>query len=161
MQGTRPASTGAMRFRWAGLLLVLMTAFACSSHNSTPAAPSNAINLTGTWSGDLVLQGTTRRMTWTLTQSGTTVTGPVLVLEPNGVVLLNGTLNGTLSGSTMQYTIGVAAGGIPSQPSCTGQLGGTATATIGATSSTLAGNYTLNSSSCSTPFTSGTFTLTR
>ena len=77
-------------------------------------------------------------MTWTVTQTNNSVTGPVLVQLPNGVVLLNGALSGNLSGSVLTYTIAVSAGGIPTYPSCTGKLGGTVTASTGATS-TMAG----------------------
>src|SRR5262249_56742784 len=90
------------------------------------------VNLTGTWSGNLVLQGTTTRMTWTLTQTGTTVTGPALVALPNGVVLFNGAVSGTVSGTTFTYTIAVTPGGIPSMPACSGQLAGTAAWASGA-----------------------------
>jgi len=124
-----------------------------------PTAPTTN-TLTGTWSGDLTLQGVTGRMTWTLTQSATGVSGPVLVVLPNGVVLLNGTLNGTLSGSTVTYTIDIGNGAIPTQPSCTGQLGGSATSSLG-TTSTLTGSYAINTSTCTTPFSSGGFTLTK
>ena len=44
---------------------------------------------------------------------------------------LNGSLTGTLTGSSLTYAIAVAQGGIPSQPTCTGQLGGTMTVTSG------------------------------
>jgi hypothetical protein len=100
-------------------------------------------------------------MAWTLTQTGTAVSGPVLVRLPNGIVLLNGFLTGTLTGSTLPYTISVGPGGIPTQPACVGQLGGTMTATVGATS-TLTGSYTVTSATCTPPFgASGDLALTR
>jgi hypothetical protein len=99
-------------------------------------------------------------MTWTLTQTNGAVTGPVLVALPTGTVLLNGFLTGTLAGSTLTYTIAVGPGAIPAQPQCVGQLGGTMTATTGA-SPALTGTYTLRSSTCTTPFTGGDLTLTR
>ena len=64
------------------------------------------------------------------------------------------------TGSTMSYVINIGAGAIPSQPTCVGQLGGSATSSFG-TPSTLTGTYSVNSSSCTTPFSSGGFTLTR
>ncbi|MEP7310840.1 MAG: hypothetical protein ABJA98_35535 [Acidobacteriota bacterium] len=126
----------------------------------TTTQPTPTSTLTGTWSGDLPIQGTAARMTWTLTQADSAVSGPVLVLLPTGTVLLNGALAGTLSGSTLTYVIDIGPGAIPSQPSCTGQLGGTATTSLG-TTSTMAGSYAINSSTCSTPFSSGAFTLTK
>ena len=94
-------------------------------------------------------------------QTGTAVTGPVLVRLPNGIVLLNGFLTGTLTGSTLTYSIAVGPGGIPTQPACVGQLGGTMTATAGAPS-TLVGGYAVTSATCTPPFgASGNISLTR
>jgi hypothetical protein len=100
-------------------------------------------------------------MTWTLSQNSTMqVSGPALVLLPSGTVLLNGTLSGTLNGTTLDYTIAVAPGGIPSVPSCAGQFGGAATV-VGAPPSALDGGFNVISSVCPPPVTTGTFTLTR
>ena len=76
-------------------------------------AASQTTDLTGTWRGNFAVQTVTSEMVWTLTQSGTSVSGPVLVRLPNGVVLLNGFLTGTLSGSSLAYTISVGQQGIP------------------------------------------------
>lgn len=99
-------------------------------------------------------------MSWTLTQSGTTVTGPVLVTLPNGIVLLNGFLNGTLSGNSLTYTISVGPGAIPTQPSCAGQITGTMTVTVGSPS-TLSGSTMVSSSNCTAPIAGGSITLTK
>ncbi len=98
-------------------------------------------------------------MTWTAAQTGTSVTAPVLVAQPNGVVLLNGTLSGTLSGTVLTYTIRVGAGGIPTEPSCSGQLAGTGNVSAGPPPA-LAGSYSVNASNCPTPIPPGSFTLT-
>ena len=148
-----------MRKLFATILLLSCMA-ACAVERTTPTQPSPSTTLTGTWSGDLTLLGMSGRMTWTLTQTDASVAGPVLVLLPSGTVLLNGALVGTVSGSTLTYVINIGPGAIPSQPECTGQLGGAVTTAFAATS-TLAGTYTVNSSTCSTPFSSGAFTLTR
>lgn len=100
-------------------------------------------------------------MTWTLTQTGAAVNGPVLVTQPNGIVLLNGFLVGTLTGSTLDYTISVGQGGIPLQPACAGQLKGTMTVSFGPPS-TMAGNYGVASSTCTPPFSAtGDLSLSR
>ncbi len=99
-------------------------------------------------------------MTWTLSQTGTSVTGPVTIGLPNGVVLLNGTLSGTLTGTSLDYTIAVAASGVPDQPACTGQLGGTMTVTTG-TVSTMTGPIAVRSTNCSIQFPTSNFTLTK
>lgn len=144
------------------LLGVLVFGFLSGcSNSSTPGGPTpSSLNVTGTWSGGLTVQGQQGRMTWTLTQSGSTVTGPVLVGLPSGVILLNGTLTGSLTGTTLTYSINIAQGGIPTQPSCTGRLDCTAAVTQG-TPSTMAGTYTVATSTCTTGFTTGDFTLTR
>jgi hypothetical protein len=140
---------------------VVLVAAACSD-KSTPATPTPTpqISVTGTWVGDVTVLNTQTRMTWTLTQSGTAVSGPVLLGLPSGTVLMNGFLTGSVNGSSMPYTITVGPGGIPSQPTCAGQVGGTMTIAIAA-SSTLSGTSSVTGSNCTPPFPGGTLTLTR
>jgi hypothetical protein len=99
-------------------------------------------------------------MTWTLSQTGTAVTGPVVLGLANGTVLMNGFLTGSVSGTTLTYIISVGPGGIPLQPSCAGQITGTMAVTIAGVS-TLAGTPTVTSSTCTPPFPAGSITLTR
>ena len=149
-----------MRRRFLPLLAVLLAASACASSQTSVSPTPGALDLSGKWTGNLAVGSLSAQMTWTLTQTNNAVTGPVLVQLPNGVVLLNGALSGNLSGSVLTYTIAVAPGGIPTYPSCTGKLGGTVTASTGAVS-TMAGTYALVSATCPTPFSGGSFTLTR
>jgi hypothetical protein len=149
--------------RWNQICLAagLLSVAACTSSGTGPPSAPQPLNLTGTWSGNIVLQGTATRMTWMLTQTNASVTGPVLVLLPNGTVLLNGTLSGTLSGSTLTYTIAVSPGGIPAVPACSGQLAGSAVWASGA-NPTLTGSYAVTTATCSSAqIPSGNFTLTR
>jgi hypothetical protein len=142
-----------------GFLLVVMGAIACGDKTpSTPTPPETTLN--GRWTGNLAVQDVTANMTWTLTQANGAVTGPALVLLPNGIVLLNGSLVGTLSGSTLTYTISVSAGGIPTQPTCVGEMTGTMTVSLAVTS-TMTGPMAVTSSNCAPPFAGGTVTLTR
>jgi hypothetical protein len=136
------------------LLGVLLTA-ACTSKESGPSEVT--LNLTGTWSGDITVQGVTARMSWSLTQSGNSLSGPILIRLPNGTVLVNGTLSGTVTGSTVAFTISVVPGNIPSQPTCSGEIRGTLTAT---NTTTLTGSYTA-SSTCVTGIPGGSLTLTK
>jgi hypothetical protein len=141
-------------------LICILAAWGCNDNTpSTPAAVSQA-TVTGRWTGDLTVQGVSGRMTWTLTQSGTSVTGPVTIALPTGTVLLNGTLSGTLTGTSLEYTIAVNANGLPNQPTCTGQLGGTMTVSSG-TVSTMTGPIAVKSTNCSIQFSTSTFTLTK
>jgi hypothetical protein len=149
-----------MRRPLLALVLILALAPACTDRTpATPTAPQ-PLNLSGVWRGNIAVAGAAAIMTWTLTQSSTAVAGPVLVALPSGTVLVNGALTGTLSGSTLTYTIAVSPGGIPAQPACGGQLAGTMTAAIAATS-TLSGTLTVSSSTCPTPFVDGNLTLTK
>jgi hypothetical protein len=116
------------------------------------------VNLSGTWRGNLTVNNVAALMTWTLTHANASVAGPVLIALPTGSVLMNGALTGTVSGTTLAYTIAVPAGGIPPQPTCSGQIAGTANI---ASASTLNGTYTLASSTCATGLTTGAFTLTK
>jgi hypothetical protein len=142
------------------LLVCFAAAWGCNDSTPGNPGPVTQATLTGRWTGDLSVQGVTGRMTWTLTQSGTSVTGPITIGLPNGVVLLNGTLSGTLTGTSLDYTIAVAANGVPEQPTCTGQLGGTMTVTTG-TVSTMTGPIAVRSTNCSIQFPTSNFTLTK
>ena len=105
--------TGRLRSVVSGVVLTAVVGAGCSSIQSSATPPSQTIDLTGTWRGNFAVQAVTSEMVWTLTQSGTSVSGPVLVRLPNGVVLLNGFLTGTLSGSSLAYTISVGQQGNP------------------------------------------------
>ena len=110
-----------MRRFTAVLTTAALLGVACTSTRIT-TAPSPPLDLSGTWKGAFAVQGVPAEMTWTLAQTGTAVTGPMLVKLPNGIVLLNGSVTGTLTGSSLAYTISVGPQGIPSQPACVGQL---------------------------------------
>jgi hypothetical protein len=105
-------------------------------------------------------------MSWVLTETGTSAAGPVTVSLPSGIVLMNGALTGTVSQATattavMAYTIAVSPGGIPTQPACNGQFGGTMNATAGA-ATTMTGDFSLRSSTCTPPFANATaLTMTK
>jgi hypothetical protein len=143
------------------LAVALTTTVACdveSSSSPTPTTPTpTPSGVSGRWSTDVTVQGITARMLWTLTQSSTSVSGPVLVSLPNGIVLLNGSLTGTVSGSSMPYTITVVQGNIPAQPTCAGQFGGTMTVAT----TTMAGSMALMSSNCAITFPINSVTLTK
>jgi hypothetical protein len=75
-------------------------------------------------------------------------------------VLLNGTLTGTLNGMSLPYSINIAAGGVPTRPSCTGQLTGTMALTV-ATPSTLQGPMAITSNTCTPPLAGATLSLVK
>jgi hypothetical protein len=144
-----------------GLVLAVSVAACGDSSSPSEPTPPQTINLTGNWSGNVAVAGATAQMVWTLSHSSDTdVSGPIRIGLPTGTVLLNGFLTGTLNGNVLTYTISVGPGGIPLSPNCVGQLGGTTTATLG-TISTLAGDFTVRSSTCPAPVSNGTITLTK
>ena len=139
------------------LLLAAILSTACG--DELPTEPTNpATNLTGVWRGTISVNTVSTTMTWTLTQTGTSVSGPVVIALPTGLVLMNGTVAGTLSGTTLGFTVTVPPGGIASQPGCSGQIAGANTV---ASSTTMNGAYSVVNSTCTTGLSNGTFTLTR
>jgi hypothetical protein len=146
-----------MRLLKSVLIAAALVSAACGDEMPTDPTDRPA-SLTGTWRGTITVTNITATMTWTLTQTGSAVTGPAVIGLSSGAVLMNGTVSGTLSGSTLPFTLTVSPGGIPAQPACTGQIAGTNTVSG---TSTMNGSYTVASSTCTTGLTSGTFTLTR
>jgi hypothetical protein len=146
----------------AGLLsLVIVGAGSACSEKPAPNTPTpGPLDLTGRWNSALTFQGINSAMTWTLTQNNSAVSGPVLLSLPTGTVLLNGFLQGTLNGTSLPYTITVAPGAVPSQPSCAGQLAGTMTVN-NAAPPTMTGTLGLGSSSCTIQFPTSNITLTK
>jgi hypothetical protein len=138
----------------------LVLASACSADKTPNAPEASGLNLTATWSGPIVVGDVEARMSWNLAQLNNVVTGPATVLLSNGIVLMNGFLTGTVSGMTLSYTISVGNGGVPTRPTCAGQLAGTMTVTVGPPS-TLSGPMGVSSSNCTPPFDASTITLTR
>jgi hypothetical protein len=146
-----------MRVIRCALLLAAILSTACG--DELPTEPTNpTTNLTGVWRGNITVNNVSTTMTWTLTQTGTSVTGPVAIALPTGVVLMNGTVAGTLSGTTLGFTVTVPPGGIVLQPGCSGQIAGANTV---ASATTMNGAYSVVNSTCTTGLTNGTFTLTR
>ena len=145
-----------MRAPWSGLLLTAVLSTACG--DELPTEPTNSpSSFAGTWRGNVTVTNVTAVMTWTLSQTGTSVSGPVVIALPTGMVLMNGTVGGTASGSSLTYTITVPPGGVITQPGCSGQISG-ASALSSAT--TMTGTYLVNSA-CNTGLTNGSFSLTR
>src|SRR5687768_2745897 len=98
---------------FAFIAAALLTAACSTERSSGPIAPTPTDpSFTGSWSGDITVQGVPARMTWTLSQSANTVNGTVLVALASGTVLMNGNLTGMVSGSSIAHTITVGPGGI-------------------------------------------------
>ena len=145
-----------MRATWCGLLVAAILSTACGDELPTQPTDSPS-SFAGTWRGNVTVTNVTAVMTWTLSQTGTSVSGPVVIALPTGVVLMNGTVGGTVSGSSLIYTITVPPGGVVTQPGCSGQISGASALTA---TTTMTGTYSVTSA-CNTGLTNGAFTLTR
>lgn len=126
-----------MYSRWIGALLVgvsVVSISACSGDDSLSSptspsptaspAPASGLNLAGTWTGKFSGENGAAsdegiQLTWTATQSGPTVSGPIVLTvhgddEGEADTVVNGTLRGTVSGAQLTATtFTVAAGSIP------------------------------------------------
>jgi hypothetical protein len=144
-----------------------------------PRVSSPTLELTGSWAGDgpvgplqsrfmptQVIPSSVRaavdrlhgtpRITWTLSQSGTSVTGTAAVTL-QGSTLLQGALTGTYVNRALTYLVTVPAGAAPIAPRCSGQIEGV----VSATSTMLVGSASLRTSTCNAPISAVTFTLSR
>lgn len=162
------------------VLTVCLVTVGCGDNDNrtvtspTPApAPAPTLNLAGTWTGRFTVQGETSECcqinSWTATQSGASVSGPMVIDVGEGLV--NATLTGTVSGSQLtSATFTVAAGGIPdpSLASCSIRGTGTLAATATSISGPLAITITPPAAPCvgsdgilETPTGTFTFSLTK
>ena len=111
--------------------------------DSTTASAS--ANFSGTWAGTFGT-GSVSTVTWTATQSGTTVTGPAVVVVSGGLVQFTGTISGTTTADQLALTISVPAGAIALVPGCS--ISGTGTSTVATATSIVATIATTFSSAC-------------
>jgi hypothetical protein len=128
-------------------VLALVASAACGDDKvANPAAPSStsttSLNLAGTWSGNFTEPGDndpTRIGSWTATQTGSSVTGPLIVVADAGggeSVNVPTTFGGTLTGNQLAATFTVAAGAIPDPSLAACSFSGTGTLTATASSIT-------------------------
>jgi len=113
--------------------------------DSTPPSEPPA-NLAGAWSGQFgtSASGTALRLTWTATQSGSTATGPALLVKPSVGTEIPGTLSATINGNQAALSFSAAPGNVPTVPACT--AAGTGSGTIGANS--ILGTLNLTATAC-------------
>jgi hypothetical protein len=79
-----------------------------------------AVTIAGSWVSP-ALDNNGDKFTWTLTQSGSAVTGTVGFIPPvNGFVVSVGSVTGTLSGSTFTWTMTLTLSADPAHPECVG-----------------------------------------
>lgn len=126
-------------------VIVCLVAVACGGSKS-PASPGDqtptTLSLAGTWTGTMTRPlGDLRVKSWTATQTGASVTGP-MVLDLDGSaaeVLVTGTFNGTVSGTQLTSgTFTLPTGQIPDVAACGFSGSGTLTASASTISGPLA-----------------------
>ena len=108
-----------------------------NAHSQNPL-----LNLAGTWSGFVGAGsggGRALRVTWTASQTGSNLSGPVALVTSPAVtdITFSGTLTGTLTGSQLSLTVMTMPGAVPGSASCSASGTGSASATSTAISGSL------------------------
>jgi hypothetical protein len=144
---------------------VTLVAVACGSP-TMPSKTSPPPSATGAWSGTSVDSQGTTLVIWTITQTGTEVSGTVQTRAPgvdDGSCNFchrnkNGTFAGTITGDVLTMNLQFAAGvdGDPT-PICSATMTGSA---AGVAVGQLSGTYT-GSDSCEGAFLGGTLAMSR
>jgi hypothetical protein len=138
--------TVCVRNLMAGLLAIVVSGCGDSATSSTKIGSETSFS--GSWTGTL---GTAYRVTWSASQSGPNVSGPVtLSATINGqVVTATGTFNWVLAGTNVSLTMNVPTGSVSGFATCsfTGNGPGTATASNNFANS-ISGNLTMTYGSC-------------
>ena len=106
-----------------------------------PFASPPAFDLTGIWMGPAADDSGPTTMTWTLTQSGASITGSFFAVEPAPHrTQYRGTISATLSGTSLVYSIEVPKGSIVGLPNCFVSIHGVGVASASAIVGTYAGD---------------------
>lgn len=132
----------ALASRWIGVALAAVVT-GCGGSDST--GPSESINYGGTWKGtlgDTAVDGVT--VTWTAAQSGSTVSGPVALRDPDGNAFA-GTVTGAISNAQLAFTVTLPPGTFT-------PLGGPATCSVSGTGTTTTATATAISASLQLTF---------
>jgi hypothetical protein len=152
------------------LAALVVTATGCGSSPAAPntgtttTTPSTA-NLTGTWTGTGKDAQGAETFRWTVTQTGSQLTGQVALspVDPNDGSCgschkqKNGTLTGTISGGAVTLTLDFPSGGTDITPLCGITMNAS---TSDVASGRIAAAYT-GTTTCEGLITDGTFTVTR
>jgi hypothetical protein len=133
-----------LTFFAAPLCVIALAAAGCASSTS----PS-AVDLTGTWTGTIGSgsgAGRALRVTWTISQTDATVSGPATLSTSPAVtaVAFPGLLAGTLHGPDVSLAYTSSLGNVPGFPNCS--LSGRGVATVSGHSMT--GTFDVTYTSC-------------
>jgi hypothetical protein len=152
--------------RLVALVCVLAAVIACGTSVTMPSTTTGTPGLSGTWGGTGIDSQGATAVTWSLTQTGATVSGTVktqAVDQNDGSCSSchrnkSGTFAGSIDGATMTLTMHFAAGadGDPT-PACTATLSGSASlAAVNQLTAVYSG-----ADSCEGPFLNGNLPMTR
>ena len=121
----------------------LATLTACGSSSTAPSEP---LDLTGTWSGQLGQPGSSSalRLTWVATHTGNVVSGIAMLVKPAFNVQARGGMTGILNGDRLFITFAVPSDSIQGFSTC--EIAGIGNAT--ATSNSMTGALALRFTSC-------------
>jgi hypothetical protein len=96
-------------------------------------------------------------MTWQVTQTGTSFSGTLTMLDEENGINGRGSISGSVSGSTIQFSISIPVGGFDGPfASCAADASGSGAVS----SSSITGNYS-GMNSCTGAVSSGQLTLTK
>ncbi len=140
------------------LLLLFASAVACEDTptDPTPIGNPQPLALAGTWRGPIGVVGqssSSATATWTVSQTGANVTGPISLSNLSTNVTFSGTLAGTLSGTRLTVTYTIPRGNVSGFPNCS--MAGTGS--LEASATIMSGTLTVTYTNC-VGFTSETST---
>jgi hypothetical protein len=128
-----------------------------SGPSPPPTAPSPGGGLTGTWVGTASDSSGPGQMTWQITESGGSFSGPMTMTDTATKLTGRGNVSGTVSGASIRFSIAVPAGGFDAPYNgCTADATGEGQVNGNTISGTFQG-----SSSCGGTITGGQLTLTK
>jgi len=136
-------------FRCSVALVALLGACALATASCASSTSPSALDLTGTWSGTIGSGsggGRAVRVTWTISQTDATVSGPATLSASPAIaaVAFPGLLTGTLHGSEVSLAFTSSLGNVPGTPNCS--LSGRGVATIAGNS--IAGTFDVIYTAC-------------
>lgn len=140
------------------LILLLGAAVACQDGPTepTPIGTPQPLALAGTWRGPIGVVGqssSSATATWTVSQTGVNVTGPISLSNLSTNITFSGTLAGTLSGTRLTVTYTIPRGNFSAFPNCS--MAGTGS--MEASTTIMSGTLTVTYTNC-VGFTSETLT---
>ena len=163
-----------MRYLSGVALLAGLAVAACGGSSSGPTSPSptpaTGATMSGTWAGTSADSTGQEEMSWTVTQTGNSVTGTMSFRDTGRNMMGNGSMQGTINGSTVSFHMSVPNGGFSGMmSSCS--MGMNGQATMSDDGHTMTGTYSgsmsgmmsggMMNQSCGGSMANGHFTLTR